>query len=432
MINHLMTLYKRGRDSILEWNIKIEQINNKVNLFMSYGLMDGKQVIRYQNNIKGKNKGKVNETTSLEQAQLEAQSKINLKLKEGYISIDSLLVNDEIKKDHYDSSISLKSFLDKYLPAYNTDVNGNEIPMKCQQYYRDGKEFTDPTGKVWDKRKYYLLTNPTAPVTANDLVINFPCFIQPKVNGVRAFIKLVNGKAVIFSKKGLIYNLPHISTWLENNKELFNYEGQDVILDGELYIPGYSLQSISSAVKAWQIESLNVMFYLFDIAIEDVPQDKRFKEALYTPEKKAILAKAGSLVYLVPTHLVGTNNQVQEFTDKYISEGYEGSICRDTKGLYEFGKRPKTIVKLKRTMSTEVEIIDVIPYEKDDTIGMYVCRTKDGNEFKVNPKMSTADKKNLLINRMDFIGKQLTITFYEYTDDGLPFHLIDNIVRDYE
>ena len=51
MINEIDTLYKRGRGKILEWVIKIETINNKVNIFMAYGELNGENTIKYQNNI---------------------------------------------------------------------------------------------------------------------------------------------------------------------------------------------------------------------------------------------------------------------------------------------------------------------------------------------------------------------------------------------
>lgn len=430
MINEIDKLYKRGRGKILEWIIKIEVINNKVNIFMSYGELGGAQVIRYQNNIKGKNIDKANQTTPYEQALVIVNGKINTKQREGYKKLSEL--QEQYSDTFYTQS--LEQFLNSVLPLYNTDISGNEIPMKCQQYYRSKKDFIDPTGKKWEDRKYYFLLNPSADKKSEDIIINFPCYIQPKVNGVRAFSKLVNDKVKIYSKKGLEYNLPHISSWLEEHKELFTTsDGQDVILDGELFIPGEHLQNIASAVKAMQLNTTLVKYYLFDVAIEDVPQQERFKNILYSSTMKNIIqSDLNSPIVLVETRSVGEDKRVQELTDLYISQGYEGSVCRDFNGLYEFGKRPKTITKLKRTTSEEFNIIDIIPQEVDETLGLFVCSTIDGKEFKVTPKGNEMYKKQILLNTSSFIGKQLTCVFYEYTEDGLPYHIIDNTVRDYE
>ena len=52
------------------------------------------------------------------------------------------------------------------------------------------------------------------------------------------------------------------------NIEIFDI-GQEVIFDGELYIPNKSLQNITSAVKAYQLDTMNVKYYIFDVAVED-------------------------------------------------------------------------------------------------------------------------------------------------------------------
>ena len=429
MTNEIARLYKRGRGKILEWVIKIENYNRQINICIAYGELEGAKTITYQNDIKGKNKGKSNETTPYEQAMIIANGKITTKEREGY---KNLSVLEQAHQDIF-YSMSLVGFLDEVLPTYNTDISGNEIPMKCQQYYRSKKDYIDSTGKKWDDRKYYFLLNPFADKRNDDLIINFPCYIQPKVNGVRAFIKLVNDKVKIFSKKGLEYNLPHIAEWFSNNKDLFTLEnGQDIILDGELYIPGESLQNISSAVRAMQLNTNLVKYYMFDIAVEDMTQKDRFAALYSSKYKEVIQSDLNCPVVLVQTKYINEDARVQELTDTFINQGYEGSICRDPSGLYEFGKRPKTIVKLKRTVSEEFTIVEIIPQEVDPTLGLFVCSTIEGKQFKVNPKGNEAYKKQILLNNYSFIGKQLTCVFYEYTEDGLPYHVIDNIVRDYE
>lgn len=425
-------LYKRGRNSILQWVGKTTQELTSASIVINYGLFDGDQVIRRRGGIRGKNINKANQTSPLEQANLELESKVMLKKREGYTLMSDLIqVNQTL---YFDKSVSLADFLNKVLPKYNTDINGNEIPMKCQQYYKSKKDWVGPDGKTYSDRKYYYMDNPFAVKEKGSVVINFPSYVQPKVNGVRAFIKMVYGKAVIFSKKGLVYKLPHISQWFENNTALFDVFNEDVIFDGELFIEGESLQNIGSAVDVYQINTLKVKYHVFDIAIEDVSQKDRFVKLYSTECKEAMRASDADNqpVVLVPTKICINDERAQILTDEYIAQGYEGAVFRDMEGYYEFGKRPSTITKLKRFIDEEFEIIDVIPTLKDQEIGLFVCITKGGETFKVNPKGDIAYKKNILINREYFIGKQLTCSFFEYTDAGVPFHISNNTVRDYE
>lgn len=424
----IKTLYKRGRDTILQWNVKLVQELSKVHILKSYGTLNGGQAMRWQRDIKGKNIGKSNATTPFTQATADISSMIELKKKEGYVEFDSLYnTNAEVF-----NSMPLKQALDIALPVYNSDVNGNEIPMKCQQYYRDKKPWIGPDGVEYENRKTYYMANPFAAKEKNAIIINFPCFIQPKVNGVRCFVKLVNGKPVLFSKKGLVYNIPQVSDWFIDHPEVFTMYSDDVIYDGELYIKGESLQNIASAVKAYKMETMAVKLHIFDIAVEDQTQANRFARLYSVESKEAFGNPDFSPVVLVPTKRCVNDERAQILTDMYISEGYEGAIFRDLEGVYEFGKRPATITKLKRLEDAEFLITGIIPQEKDDSIGMFECVTPEGNPFKVNPKGDTAYKRSLLEDPSSFIGKLLTIFFYEYTDDGIPFHITNTIVRDYE
>lgn len=419
------TLYKRGRDTILQWTVKVVQEMNKVDILKTYGVLNGGQAMRWQRDIKGKNIGKSNATTPFTQATADIESMVRLKEKEGYVQLEDLDAPPFTGR-------ALSTYLELYLPKYNSDVNGNEIPMKCQQYYRDKKPWIGPDGVEYENRKTYYMANPFAAKEKNAIIINFPCFIQPKVNGVRCFVKLVNGKPILYSKKGLVYNIPQVSDWFIDHPEVFTMYSDDVIYDGELYIKGESLQNIASAVKAYKIETMNVKLHIFDIAVEDQTQANRFARLYSVESKEAFGNPDFSPVVLVPTKKCANDERAQILTDMYISEGYEGAIFRDLEGVYEFGKRPATITKLKRLEDAEFLITGIIPQEKDDSIGMFECVTPEGNPFKVNPKGDTAYKRSLLEDPSSFIGKQLTIFFYEYTDDGIPFHITNTIVRDYE
>lgn len=432
MKTDIASLYKRGRDGFLVWTCAVVTERDKVDIMITSGKVDMGETITWERNIKRGNIGKANEQTPYERAISKATARATEKKRLGYKDIEDLKNSTDTSMNDYFSSGSLTLFLDKYLPKYNTDIEGNEIPMKCQQYYKESKNFTDPTGKHWEDRKYYYLRNPHVTIPSEHIRIQFPVILQPKVNGVRCFAKLVNGKTKLFSKKGLEYNLPHISDWLDANKILYSAGDigeQEVILDGELYIPGESLGAITSAVKAMQLNTTRVEYHLFDIAIENMGQVARLQR-LYDPLNKTAIG-LNSPIKLVRSLRVNTNADVQKYTDEFIAEGYEGSIQREYNLLYEFGKRPKNITKLKRTISAEFRIIDVIPQEKDDTLGMFVCTT-GREEFKVPANGDIAFKQKVRLQPHKFIGKDLTIVFYEYTDKGIPLHIIENIVRDYE
>lgn len=117
-------------------------------LIQKSGLIDGK-LVEHISSSKAKNKGKVNETTSQEQATLEAKSKIKKKLDEGYFETQN--------------------------EAENEDVI---LPMLAKSYDKE-------KGKIdWDN-----------------------AYVQPKLDGMRCLKK---GDKMISRKNKNINTLPHI------------------------------------------------------------------------------------------------------------------------------------------------------------------------------------------------------------------------------
>jgi len=419
-------LYKKdSKGDILQWTV-----NSTINgIIIQAGKLNGKLVQTLIDVWEGKNIGKTNETSVIQQIELEIQSLVNRKKRQGYKSLEDLSIADRDS-----SSPSLKILLNKYLPKDSTDLDGNLKPMKCQQYYRSKPNWTDPTGKIWKDRKYYYLLNPYVEKEKNAIIIKFPCLIQPKINGVRATVSLDdNGQIQILSKEGLKYNVPHIEEEFKSLPFVYNNGDKeiDLIYDGELYIHGEPLQNIVSAVKSNNMFSSNIRFMCFDLLLLNKSNIERH-EILKNIFNGFNINKIYGHIHRVSTYKVSSDDKVQAYTSNFIEKGYEGSILRDPNALYQAGKRPMSMVKLKRIISKEFKITGIVPQDKDPLLGMYQCITPEGEYFDVTATLSNEGKEELMENPYNYIGKLLTIDFYEYTEKKIPFHIINNIVRDYE
>jgi DNA ligase-1 len=428
----MIVLYKKNsKGTVICWAARAVRGSAGINVSMISGELTGKQVETLRPNIKGKNIGKANETSPLEQAELEVAALYKRRKRLGYKSLEDL----SIKVDPFAVNFDLNQALLTHLPINTTDAEGNLKPMKCQQYYRSKKNWTDPTGKVWADRKYYYLLNPHEPKEKGALIMKFPCYGQPKINGVRAFIYLTEEREVVItSKEGLDYDLPHIKEYFETRKEMFVFDDgeseRDVIFDGELYIPGEILGDIVSAIRTFGLNTHRVEFHLFDIAIENIATNARlvYMREIYNMYHNTL----ETTVVRIVSKVINNDTEAQLYTNSCITDGHEGAIFRDGKAFYGFGKRPTTIVKLKRTISEEFQIVDIVRQDKNPELGLFVCVTKEGQEFKVTPFGDTTYKETILYQKHNIIGKMLTCTFYEYTEDKKPFHVITNIIRDYE
>src|SRR5690606_2060346 len=124
------------------------------------------------------------------------------------------------------------------------------------------------------------------------------------------------------------------------------------------------------------LNSSRIKFYAFDLAIPNMGQLSRLKLLKILCDRLSLLSIDNPIIK-VDAVILYNDKDVQHYADKYIAQGHEGIILRDTKAQYQFGKRPMTMVKLKRTMSDEFRIIDIVPQNVNPDLGLFVCRTKE-------------------------------------------------------
>lgn len=428
------TLYKKNiKGKVLVWNIKVHKRYNDVELEIKTGEYFGAKTLHHKS-VKEKNIGKSNQTTKEQQAESMMESIILAQRKYGYKSLEDLGIN-EVDICMLDEN-EFVELLQRELPADATDIDNMLKPMLASGYFRSKKDWTDPTGKIWKDRKYYYLKNPFAPKEKGAITATFPILGQPKINGVRCNVYLENGEVKMKSKEGEQYIVEHIIDWFSERLDLFeDINGKPIVYDGELYIHNEKLQYIRSAVVKPNLNTPAVTYEVYDIAVPEHSNIIRFsmlKEKLRIAREKDEVNKTHTPVNFVKTFKLYTDVQVQQKTEQFIEEGYEGIILRKISAPYQFGKRTVNMLKLKRLVDEEFQIIGIAPQDNDPELGLYVCTTNTGEEFKVTPTEDEDYKRLMMLTPHLFINKQLTCSFYEYTDKGIPFHIVHNIVRDYE
>ena len=318
-------------------------------------VLGGKPVVTTEIVREGKNIGRANETTPLEQAIAEAKSKAQKKMDKGYTTT---------------------------------------IPEA-------GQKAVNSLGL-------------TKPMLAQDFkaVTQWPVYVQPKLDGNRCLAARVDGKIMLWSRGGKEINLPHIAQALDT----FLPEG--VTLDGELYLHGESLQTITSWIKKLQPESARIQYVVYDTVL-----DKCFSE------RKHLLGHLVPLkgdVVLIKTCRIDTEEELKNSHNVWVAQGYEGTMVR-AKGVgYEDGKRSKSLQKMKDFQDAEFEILDVIQGTPRQTatgqleVPIYVCKCGP-HTFNATAPGDMFEKHSAWLNRDKAIGKMLTVKFFSFTPDGIPF-----------
>lgn len=317
---------------------------------------------------KGKNIGRSNETTIIQQAILELISKWNhQKSKRGYTENVK-----EIKK------IKIKPMLaHKYPDSSN---------------YLDFKD-------TW---------------------------VQEKYDGIRALaIKESDGEFKLISRneepfKGL-NAIKHELKTLDIPK--------DIIIDGELYSRELTFNDIVSLCKTKTkiIDDSKINYFVFDLINLNDP-NMGFTDRYKLLHK--LIKKGTNHIKLVPTYQVHSPAEIDKFFHKMVKQKAEGIIIRAGKGIYKINGRSHYLLKYKPKQDAEFKIIDVQQgVGKNKGLATMVLITKEGKEFKAAPSMTDAEKREIYKNKEKYIGKFGTVEFAEYTKDGVPRFPIFKAVR---
>lgn len=236
--------------------------------------------------------------------------------------------------------------------------------------------------------------------------------VQPKYNGHRCLITKQGGEMLAYSRKGKpITTIPGILA----DAERWTQEGDT--LDGELYIHGRSLQSLSSIIKAEQPESalLNYMWYDMADSTRTFAQRLRTMRELYANCEQP-------RIQLVPTYEVKVMREVYDFFRGFREMGFEGAMLRLNCAGYEDARRVRQLLKVKERMDCEVTVLSARP----SSLGWAVLTValENGKTFDVSAPGTIEEKHEVMANIAAYVGRRLKIEFAEYTDDGVPFHAV--------
>jgi DNA ligase-1 len=232
----------------------------------------------------------------------------------------------------------------------------------------------------------------------------YPVCVQPKLDGMRC----LKTKEVLVSRK----NKPIVS---------MNHIGEELLewadtFDGELYAHGESFQRNMELIKKYRPgESEQVKYHVYDMVLPNAGFMDRYIIL------KTIIDN-GNLqhVELVPTKIVNSKEELLEAHKEYLEQGYEGTMVRWGKEGYQINKRSSCLLKFKDFIDIACEIVDVKPSEKRSDQGSFICKLEDGRTFGCGMRFSHDQKKDILINKDQYIGQVAEIRFFEFSDDGIP------------
>lgn len=373
----LPTLYKMdNKGKIRQWSIEvIEKLNGGNGAWLyqqTHGVKGGKMQSTSTWVQEGKNEGKSNETSPREQCILEATS---------------LWTKQRDRKGYTETIPSEKPF----------------GPMLAKSYDKDGKH------------------------------IKFPCYVQPKLDGLRCIAKVENGAVSLWSRQNKQFKvLKHIE------EELSKFP--DGIYDGELYIHGTPFQTIVGAIKRDEKNenTEKIQYWIYDL-INDNTNEKRQEELcsifykMYGPKPFDM-----TCIYNVLTRKVFNKDELIKEHKNWVDLKFEGIMLRNKHGLYKIGGRSADLQKYKLFMEEEFEIVDAEEcVGKMEGMCTFKCKTKDGAIFDVMPEGDEFTRQQYWEDWVDggiSPGDRLTVKFFQWTDStpAVPRFPIGKAIRNYD
>lgn len=373
------TLYNQKANGLTQqWKIWVESLEDgTAEIYTEYGQFEGVQTKARKHIKLGKNIGRSNETNPLEQAISEADSTFQKKIDNKYVT----------NIDEVGANIGISSKIPD--------------PMLAKSY-----------DEYCEKLKY-------------------PCYVQPKLDGIRCIAKKMDGLITLYSRKGKpILFMEHIVKYLEIILE----EGE--MLDGELYSHTIDFQTITSIVRQ-QTEPheliAEIKYHIYDYPTENTPFAERLKILQEKYEQYQNNLMDIDSIELVETQIVNDEEDIDAFHQQMRMVGYEGTMVRSTDGLYRFKYRSPDLLKYKDFVDEEFQITGI----REDTGPngdecIFECITAEGLSFNARSKGESDYRKKLIADKLNIIGKLLTVKFQEKTNDGVPRFPVGKVIRDYE
>lgn len=414
----MITLYKRNaQGKPLVWSIqesKAPVAEGYKELRIDYGLVGG---TLHEERIK----------VTLKNVS-ELQSRVNAKRKEGYKELSELkdsinlswAESTEIQAFVNNSPISkedLIKFLNTYLPKYSTTSEGFVLPMLAK-VLEDNKPF-DKFGDMLG---------------------------QWKIDGLRCIIGAERNDFDLFNPIVLTYHSRTGENWTPKMKwmdeiilpklsgELLDMMIEEgACLDGELYLPGYSVNDINSFVKNAQLpQHYQLQYWCYDICCENMSANARdnfrikniehsFGETL--ADKEAHLNNKKQL-FILPTYTVCNLEQATGHRNNFIERGFEGLILRNPAAEYQFGKRNQAMFKFKKVDDGKFIIVNITSEHKRSDLPLFVLRNDINDElFECSINKPQDVQREILANKEKYIGKYMLVEFRARSGVAqVPFH----------
>ena len=246
--------------------------------------------------------------------------------------------------------------------------------------------------------------------------IQFPCFAQTKMDGMRGVIVKRDGIVIVFSRNG------NTMTKLDKHFEAVLSSVDDIVLDGELTVVddndktldrktgnGILNKTVVETVSDEEVERIRFTAWdLIDVCDFDKGVDRRTGV-----ERLARLRAipANPLFKVVETFEIANLEEAQDLFKEQLAKGEEGIILKNNDHPWE-DKRSKQCVKMKEVIEMDLKIVGFVEGtgKASGMTGSIQVENDDGSiKSNVGTGLDDATRIDIWGRQEELIGTIITV-----------------------
>ena len=262
-------------------------------------------------------------------------------------------------------------------------------------------------------------------------IFNKTWFASRKIDGLRALIYMgTDGELHTSSRGAMNYDAAMYEILSHPTLIQIFKENPGLIMDGECYHHGYSLQKLSGIARTQKtaVDYEILQFYWYDVVDMNSTFDERWAymqdlkdqyNLEFDPEKQF---KSDELrIQFVPQITVSSWNAIMDLHNEYVSEGWEGVVIRDPDKVYKPNGRSNDMIKIKLYQSKEFLITGYELGLRGTEDMVFNLITKDGIPFKAKPH-GDREQKEWYVNNFEeeCLNQYANVKFFYLSDTGCP------------
>lgn len=386
-MQYLISRDAKGKIRVVEISYEWDDNLHAYAIYRTTGILGGKMTEQPNIYIKV---GKASRTLK-EQVELEYKSNIKKYLDKGY-----KLLEEELESYTEDQ-------LNEIIGAIRTSQNGVPKPQLAKQADKINNQ------KIFDK-KYWG---------------------SRKIDGLRCLIYMGDdGELHTASRGAMNYDAAMYEILSHPNLIKLFKENEGLIMDGECYKHGYSLQQLNSVART-QVKAVDyeiLQFYWYDIIDLNLNATARINKInnlakslnlTFNPERE--FKKDELRIQLVPHVEISGWDNIMKLHNDYVEEGWEGLVIRLQDSVYGPNKRTNDWIKVKCYKQDTFKVIDIEQGLRHYDDMVFILETEEGKQFKAKPFGDRNQKIEYTDNFEEKYKNHLgDVKYFYYSDDNTP------------